>query len=211
MAIRFTNGRGVCDSYNEIVPVVGDYVEGDIFYCVLQNITVMHISGLWDDITSGLSTQVEVQTELDTKQVTLVSGTLIKTINGDSVLGSGDLVVSGTDATKLAILNNLSDLNNAGTARANLEVDTTANISNSTNKNFVTDAQQTILGNTSGTNTGDNATNTQYSGLAVSKQDTLVSATNIKTINGVTILGSGDLTVSGSGLAQYQVRQLIRR
>lgn len=43
------------------------------------------------------------------------------------------------------------------------------------------------------------------------KQDALVSATNIKTINGSSILGSGDLTVSGSGLAQFQVRQLTRR
>jgi hypothetical protein len=32
------------------------------------------------------------------------------------------------------------------------------------------------------------------------KQDTLVSATNIKTINGSSILGSGDLTVSGSNI-----------
>ena len=31
------------------------------------------------------------------------------------------------------------------------------------------------------------------------KQDTLVSATNIKTINGVSVLGSGDLIVSGGG------------
>lgn len=54
----------------------------------------------------------------------------------------------------------------------------------------------TGTGTANGTNTGDNATNTQYSGLAASKQDTLVSATNIKTINGSTILGSGDLTVS---------------
>jgi hypothetical protein len=38
-----------------------------------------------------------------------------------------------------------------------------------------------------------------YSGLAASKQDTLVSATNIKTINGSSILGSGDLVVSGGG------------
>ena len=30
------------------------------------------------------------------------------------------------------------------------------------------------------------------------KQDTLVSGTNIKTINGTTILGSGDITISGS-------------
>jgi hypothetical protein len=32
-----------------------------------------------------------------------------------------------------------------------------------------------------------------------SKQDTLVSGTNIKTVNGNSLLGSGDLTVSGSG------------
>jgi len=46
---------------------------------------------------------------------------------------------------------------------------TTSWLSNSANKNFVTDAQATVIGNTSGTNTGDNATNTQYSGLAASK------------------------------------------
>jgi hypothetical protein len=65
----------------------------------------------------------------------------------------------------------------------------------------------TVTGsNLSGTNTGDNAVNTLYSGLAASKQDTLVSATNIKTINGSSILGSGDLVVSGgSGLTALQV------
>lgn len=31
------------------------------------------------------------------------------------------------------------------------------------------------------------------------KQDTLVSGTNIKTVNGTTLLGSGDLVVSGGG------------
>ena len=55
--------------------------------------------------------------------------------------------------------------------------------------------------NLSGTNTGDNATNTQYSGLATSKQDTLQSTVNIKSINGNSILGSGDLTISGTGIS----------
>jgi len=36
-----------------------------------------------------------LQTALDTKQVTLVSGTSLKTVNGTSLLGSGDLVISG--------------------------------------------------------------------------------------------------------------------
>lgn len=35
--------------------------------------------------------------------------------------------------------------------------------------------------------------------VIASKQDTLVSGTNIKTINGSSVLGSGDLTISGGG------------
>ena len=37
--------------------------------------------------------------------------------------------------------------------------------------NYVTDAEKIVIGNTSGTNTGDNATNTQYSGLDSAKVD----------------------------------------
>jgi hypothetical protein len=59
----------------------------------------------------------------------------------------------------------------------------------------------------SGSNTGDNATNTQYSGLATSKQNTLVSATNIKTINGNSILGAGNLTISGGGSGIRKIYQ----
>jgi hypothetical protein len=78
--------------------------------------------------------------------------------------------------------------------------------------NYVTDAQLAVIGDTSGTNTGDNATNTQYSGLATSKQDTLVSGTNIKTINSQSLLGSGDIVIeggAGGGLTAPQVASLI--
>jgi hypothetical protein len=49
------------------------------------------------DNTSDLNKPISTATQsaLDTKQATLVSGTNIRTINGASVLGSGDLVVSG--------------------------------------------------------------------------------------------------------------------
>ena len=81
-----------------------------------------------------------------------------------------------------------------------------------TARGVVTTASQTFAGdktftgtigasNLSGSNTGDNATNTQYSGLATSKQDTLQSTVNIKSINGNSILGSGDLTISGTGIS----------
>ena len=52
----------------------------------------------WGDITGTLSTQTDLQGELDDKQDTLVSATNIKTINGTSVLGSGDLAVGGGDS-----------------------------------------------------------------------------------------------------------------
>jgi hypothetical protein len=50
--------------------------------------------------------------------------------------------------------------------------------------------------------------NAVNAGLAT-KQPALVSATNIKTINGSNILGSGDLIISSSGLTQQQVEGLI--
>lgn len=48
----------------------------------------------WGDITGTLSSQTDLNSALGGKQATLVSGTNIKTINGDSILGSGDLTVS---------------------------------------------------------------------------------------------------------------------
>lgn len=48
-----------------------------------------------------------------------------------------------------------------------------------------------------------------WSGISTSsKQDTLVSGTNIKTINGSSILGSGDLVVSGGGGLSAQVAMM---
>lgn len=159
------------------------------------------------------------------------TGQVLKKINADdynlqwgTAAGGGDMLAA----------NNLSDIVNAVTARTNLDINTTANQTDSSNKRFVTDAEKTKLSNLSGTNSGDNATNAQYSsdyraanftagtnylapngngsaltGITESqvtnlvtdlaaKQATLVSATNIKTVNGSSVLGSGDLVVSGS-------------
>ena len=66
-----------------------------------------------------------------------------------------------------------------------------------TDDNYVTDAEKVVIGNTSGTNTGDQ----DISG----KQATLVSGTNIKTINGDSILGSGDLVVTGEAGEAFPV------
>jgi len=62
-----------------------------------------------------------------------------------------------------------------------------------------------------GSVTGTLSSQTDLQSALDAKQSELVSATNVKTINGSSILGSGDLNVSGSGLAQYQVRRITKR
>ena len=74
---------------------------------------------------------------------------------------------------------------------------TTADIADSTDKRYVTDAQATVIGNTSGTNTGDNATNSQYSGLAASKQDVITGGAS--TITSSNLTASRALVSDGSG------------
>lgn len=116
------------------------------------------------------------------KQNTLVSGTNIKTINSTSILGSGDIVIGGsasfssitgayTDNSSLVTGFGLKQNTiTTGTASQYFKGDlslatfptTTAAFTSSTNKNFVTDAQATVIGNTSGTNSGDNSANTTY-------------------------------------------------
>ena len=66
---------------------------------------------------------------------------------------------------------------------------TTADIAESTDKNYVTDAQKVALGNTSGANTGDNAVNTLYSGL-------VTNATHTGDVTGATALTIANAAVS---------------
>lgn len=91
------------------------------------------------------SAQIGMQTEL-------ISGTNIKTLEGQSLLGSGNIDLTKSDV-------GLSNVDN--TSDANKPIST--------------------------------ATQTALNG----KQATLVSGTNIKTVNGSSLVGSGDLTVSG--------------
>ena len=65
----------------------------------------------------------------------------------------------------------------------------TSDIADSTDKRYVTDANLTTIGNQSGTNTGDNAVNSLYSGLATSKQDTL-TLTTTGTSGAATLIGA---------------------
>ena len=124
-----------------------------------------------------LATKEELATKADasalsSKQDTLVSGTNIKTINGETILGSGNLVIqSGTS--------NWDDIQGKPQFA---EVATSGNYNDLTNKPTIPDVSGL-------------ATKQEIAG----KQDTLVSGTNIKTINGNSVLGAGDITIQAGG------------
>ena len=159
------------------------------------------------------------QTALDAKQATLVSGTNIKTVNGTSVLGSGNIAISSAVAWGgvTGTLSNQTDLQTAldgkvdentaitGATKTKITYDakglvtagadaTTADIADSSNKRYVTDANLTVIQNTSGTNTGDNATNSQYSGLDAAKTNKLIT-TNRQTASYTLVLSDADKLV----------------
>lgn len=203
-----------------------------------------------------LATKEELATKADTsalssKQDTLVSGTNIKTINGDSILGSGNLVIqSGTSNwddiqgkpqfAEVATSGNYNDLTNKPTIPdvsglatkqeiADMETKSNAAATYATKgeipslEGYLTEtkasetyATKQALGNKLDTATynsekaafetkenaaatyqvkGNYATKQEIAG----KQDTLVSGTNIKTINGNSVLGAGDITIQAGG------------
>jgi hypothetical protein len=117
------------------------------------------------DLNKPISTAT--QSALDLK-APLASPTFTGTVSGitKSMVGLGN--VSNTDTT------------------------TTANITDSTNKRFVSDAQVTVLGNTSGTNTGDETTSSIKTKLGI----TTLSGSNT---GDQTITLTGDVTGSGTG------------
>ena len=135
-----------------------------------------------DGIAANVSA---LETAMDGKQPTLVSGTNIKTINGESVLGEGNIEITGGEVD----LTNYYTKTEADTKFASKDeltaVETVANNAD-TKADAATsrvESVETSLGN---------------------KQDTLVSGTNIKTINSQSILGSGDLAISGVSEEQAQ-------
>lgn len=183
---------------------------------------------VWDSDTSawvdtdqkGQVTSVNNQTGAVTVQETLVSGTNIKSINGNSILGAGDMQISGflpfpagwtINSTTKALCDDIAA--DATTVKGSAflgEVtcsDLPGSIVNSEINVYINDGTTAadkviILELTSGNvapyrwiyvywNGGTNTSGWK------TWQEPLVSGTNIKTINGSSVLGSGDLTISG--------------
>lgn len=113
-----------------------------------------------------------------------------------------------TGATKTKITYDSKGLVTAGADA------TTADIADSLNKRYVTDANLVTIGNQSGTNTGDNAVNSLYSGLVSNATHTGdatgATALTLATVNSnvgsftnasITVNGKGLVTAASSGTA----------
>jgi hypothetical protein len=72
--------------------------------------SILQTPAVWGGITGNLSDQTDLQSALDLKQDDLVSGLNIKTLEGQSLLGSGNIDLTKTDVG-LSNVDNTSDLN----------------------------------------------------------------------------------------------------
>lgn len=141
---------------------------------------------------------VDTDTLKDLYQATLVSGTNIKTINGQSLLGSGDITISGGSGSSI------DDTTVSTTSTySSSKIDTTyakkTEIENKQDK-LTAGTGITITGNvissTSDVDLSNYYTKSEINTSLSKKQNTLVSGTNIKTINGSSILGSGNIQIN---------------
>ncbi|MBR3278868.1 MAG: hypothetical protein IKG01_08255, partial [Lachnospiraceae bacterium] len=134
------------------------------------------------------------------KQNTLVSGTNIKTVNSESLLGSGDVAVQETlvSGTNIKTVNSNSLLG-AGDVAVQETLISGTNIKTINSNSLLGSgniALQTPL--VSGTDIKTINNESLLGSGDVSVQPTLVSGTNIKTVNSNSLLGAGDISISGS-------------
>jgi len=141
----------------------------------------------------------ELKETVESKQDNLVSGTNIKTVNGESLLGSGDITIEGSgsdvDTSNYVTKDDLQDA--VGDKQDKLISGT--NVKTINGKSILGSGDITIEGSGSDVDTSNYVTKDDLQDAVGDKQDKLISGTNVKTINGKSILGSGDITIEGSG------------
>lgn len=156
------------------------------------------------------------KSELSGKQDTLISGTNIKTINNQSILGGGNIEIqASTGETDLSDYYTKEECNSTFATVSQME----NKVDKVEGKSLISDEEIARLATV--TNYDDTAIKAEIATLNSSKldvstyttdktnfatktelnekQNTLVSGTNIKTINGNSLLGSGDITITGGG------------
>lgn len=156
------------------------------------------------------------KSELTGKQDQLVSGVNIKTINNQSILGGGNIEIqASTGSTDLSNYYTKEETDSTFATVSQVE----NKVSKEEGKSLISDEEiarlstvtnyddSTIKGEIEELNSSKLDAETYNSDKANfatieqlnEKQNTLISGTNIKTINGNSILGSGDITITGGG------------
>lgn len=187
-------------------------------------------SGDYNDLTNKPTipdvSNLATKAELASKQDTLVSGTNIKTINGQTLLGEGNIEIQGggtiTVDSELSttsenpvqnkvITNAINGKQDAGDYALKSEIPDTSGLATKTELSGKLDTA-TYNSEKASFETKENAAATyqvkgDYATTAQlnSKQDTLVSGTNIKTINGNSLLGEGDITIQAGGTVDTEM------
>ena len=203
------------DNATDVLPIVDTSATTTKKITLTQVKTSLALNNVDNTSDANKPVSSATQTALDAKQATLVSGTNIKTINGSTVLGSGNIAISSAVAWG-GITGTLSTQTDLQTALDG-KVDENAAITGATKTKITYDAKGLVTAgadlSASDMPSGIDATKistgsisnaefdylngltdniqTQFTG----KQDTLVSATNIKTINSTSVLGSGNIAV----------------
>ena len=137
----------------------------------------------------------EVGDKIKGKQDKLVSGTNIKTINGISLLGDGDISINDNPT-------NTEDYITEGEVDTKLEnkqdkLVSGTNIKTINGTSILGSGNIAITGEGGSIDTSSFATKTEVNTNLSQKQDKLVSGTNIKTINGQSLLGNGNIEITG--------------
>lgn len=139
--------------------------------------------------------------DMATKQDTLVSGVNIATINGNNLLEGGNITIEGgsggtSDYTQLSNkpkINNVELSGNKTTSELGINIPTKT--SDLTNDSGFINAETEPAFNSSPAKNITNEDITSWNG----KQDTLVSGTNIATINNQSLLNGGNINIEGGG------------
>lgn len=167
--------------------------------------------------------------DISTKQDKLVSGSNIKTINGNSLLGSGNIVIEASSDNVPTLQTTVEGTTNnyIYSSGRNDKYGVISDIKNlvsyeedkaSINTGWVYWGTSSVIDAAYGWSINGATTSqaglmsasdkSKLDGIDLStKQDTLVSGTNIKTVNGTSLLGSGNIEVSANvDLSDYYTK-----
>jgi hypothetical protein len=116
---------------NAVLPLsIGTSLQGNILGVTFETLKSQIVTETsWGSITGDINLQTDLISLFGTKQNTLVSGNNIKTVNGNSLLGSGGISLTKNDIN-LSNVDNTSDVNKPVSTATQTVLNSKENLSN---------------------------------------------------------------------------------